>query len=190
LISRLFEQKGLDLIAHVTEELLQTEDVQIAVVGTGDWRYEEMFYYFADKYSGKLAARITFDDRLAHCMYAGGDALLMPSKFEPCGISQMIAMKYGTVPIVRETGGLSDTVVPWNSETGEGNGFGFKNYNAHELLSSIKQAINIYKEDKDSWNKIRSNAFKSDFSWQASAAKYAELYGEICAKHGNTRPSA
>jgi starch synthase len=182
IVSRLIEQKGLDLVAHILEELLYAGDVQLAVLGTGDWRYEEMFYYFANRYPKRIAVRITFDDTLARKIYAGGDALLMPSKFEPCGITQLIAMKYGTLPIVRETGGLRDTVTPYNRFTGEGTGFSFANYNAHELLFTIREAADIYRNERAVWRRIQKNACEADFSWRASADRYAALYDVICKK--------
>jgi starch synthase len=187
MIGRLTEQKGLDLVAHVMEELLYADDVQVAVLGTGDWRYEEMFYYFANRYPEKMAARVTFDETLARKMYAGGDALLMPSKFEPCGIAQMIAMKYGTVPVVRETGGLRDTVLPYNKFTYEGTGFSFTNYNAHELLFTIREAVRVYREDPSAWRVICENACAADFSWRTSAEGYTALYEDICKKPGQSR---
>jgi starch synthase len=182
IISRLTEQKGLDLIAHILDELLSSGGVQVAALGTGDWRYEEMLYYFMDRYPDNMAARITYDDRLAHMMYAGGDIMLMPSKFEPCGIAQMIAMRYGTLPLVRETGGLRDTVTPCNVHTGEGNGFSFANYNAHELLSVLRSALGIYTADRALWRKLQDNAGAMDFSWKVSAEKYMELYDSFCKK--------
>ncbi|MDR1245958.1 MAG: glycogen synthase GlgA [Clostridiales Family XIII bacterium] len=187
IISRLTEQKGLDLVAHIMEELLYAGDVQVAVLGTGDWRYEEMFYYFANRYPGRIAVRVTFDETLAHKMYAGGDALLMPSKFEPCGITQLIAMKYGTLPIVRETGGLRDTVIPYNKFTGEGTGFSFANYNAHELLFTVREAAKLYRDDRVAWRAICKNACSADFGWQVSADKYTALYDSICKKQGHSR---
>jgi starch synthase len=185
IVSRLTEQKGLDLVAHIMDELLYAGDVQVAVLGTGDWRYEEMFYYFAGRYPGRIAVRVTFDEALAHRMYAGGDALLMPSKFEPCGITQLIAMRYGTLPIVRETGGLSDTVIPYNKHTGGGTGFSFANYNAHELLFTIREAAELYRSDPDAWRAICKNARAADFGWQVSAGRYTALYDEICKKSGH-----
>jgi starch synthase len=182
IVSRLIEQKGLDLIAHILEELLYAGDVQLAVLGTGDWRYEEMFFYFANRYPDRMAARITFDDTLARKIYAGGDILLMPSKFEPCGITQMIAMKYGTLPIVRETGGLRDTVVPYNRFTGKGTGFSFANYNAHELLFTVREAADICRGEGGVWHGIQRNACAADFSWRASADRYAALYEGIWKK--------
>lgn len=177
-ISRLVDQKGLDLLAHVLEEMLSL-DLQMVVLGTGDRRYEEMFKYFAAKYPSKIAVQLTFDEVLAHKIYAGSDILLMPSLFEPCGLSQMIAMRYGTIPIVRETGGLKDSVNPYNEYTGEGNGFTFANYNAHELLFTIQRAVRFFYDDKVAWKGLAENARKSDFSWAKSAKKYEELYRSL-----------
>lgn len=177
-ISRLADQKGMDLLAHVLEEMLNM-DIQMAVLGTGEKRYEDMFTYFASKYPEKLAVRITFDDELAHRIYAGADLFLMPSRFEPCGLSQMIAMRYGTIPVVRETGGLKDTVIPYNQYTGEGNGFSFANYNAHELLFTVQRAVKLFREDKTAWKGLTENARKSDFSWDKSAQKYVEIYTSL-----------
>ncbi|MEW6662305.1 MAG: glycogen synthase GlgA [Bacillota bacterium] len=182
-ISRLVDQKGLDLLAPVLEEML-TMDLQVVVLGTGEKRYEEMFAYFASKYPQKLAARLTFDVELAHRIYAGADLFLMPSRFEPCGLSQMIAMRYGTIPVVRETGGLKDTVIPYNQYTGEGNGFSFANYNAHELLFTVQRAVKIYREEKAVWKGLVEKALKSDFSQDKSAQKYVEVYKTILPVEG------
>ncbi|HZJ56780.1 MAG TPA: glycogen synthase GlgA [Clostridia bacterium] len=178
LVTRLDSQKGLDLLNHIMDELMD-EELQMVVLGTGDRAYEDAFYYFASKYPAKLAVKILFDSSLAHKIYASADMLLMPSQFEPCGLAQMIAMRYNTVPIVRETGGLKDTVVPYNEETGEGNGFSFANYNAHELLFTIRRALKVYREDKAAWKGITESGRKMDFSWNASARSYMELYEEL-----------
>lgn len=178
MVSRLVDQKGVDLLAHVMEEILDL-DVQIVILGTGEDRYEEMLKYFASKYSEKLALKLDFSDKLAHEIYGGADMFLMPSRFEPCGISQMIAMRYGTVPIVRETGGLKDTVVPYSEITSQGNGFSFVNYNAHEFLFAVQRAVKIYYADKPGWDRIRQNALKSDFSWDRSANTYIEMYESL-----------
>ena len=178
MISRLVDQKGLDLVAHILEEMLSM-DLQMVVLGTGDKGYEEMFKHFASKYPYKIAVRTVFDEALSHKIYGGSDILLMPSRFEPCGLSQMIAMRYGTIPIVRETGGLKDSVYPYNDYTGEGNGFTFANYNAHELLFAVQRAVKLFFEDKAAWKGLAENARKRDFSWGKSAKKYAELYHEI-----------
>ena len=178
MVSRLVDQKGMDLLAHVMEEILAL-DVQMVILGTGEKRYEKMLRHFASKYPEKLALRLEFSDKLAHEIYAGADLLLMPSRFEPCGISQMIAMRYGTIPVVRETGGLKDTIIHYNEMTGSGNGFSFVNYNAHELLFAVQHALKIYHEDKLVWGNIRQNALKSDFGWDRSAKAYLEIYESL-----------
>lgn len=178
LVSRLNEMKGLDLIRYVLDELLQ-EDIQFVVLGTGEYTYEEMFKYFAWKYPDKLAARIYFGGAESHKIYASSDFYLMPSISEPCGISQLIAMRYGTLPIVREAGGLKDTVIPYNEYTGEGTGYSFSNINAHELLFAVKDAVTIYRENRDAHNNLMANAMRQDISWAVSADKYLKLYEEI-----------
>jgi len=178
MVSRLVDQKGLDLLAGVIEEILEL-DIQMVILGTGENKYEEMLRYFASKYPEKLAIRLEFSDKLAHQIYAGVDMLLMPSRFEPCGIAQMIAMRYGTVPIVRETGGLKDTIIPYKDINETGNGFSFMNYNAHELLFTLQRALSIYKNNKPVWNTIRLKALKSDFSWNRSANAYIEIYKSL-----------
>ncbi len=177
LVSRLASQKGLDLIAHIWEELLSL-DVQLVVLGTGEPRYEELFRYVADKYPDKVSANLFFDNRLAHHIYAGSDLFLMPSLYEPCGLGQLIALRYGSLPVVRETGGLRDTVQPYNEHTGEGNGFTFTNYNAHDLLHVLKEAVSLYQQ-RTTWSKLVKNAMKADFSWYKSAQKYQDLYREL-----------
>lgn len=177
-VSRLVPQKGLDLIAHILDELLQ-EPIQLVVLGRGEQRYEEMFRWFAGRYPDRVGVRIDFDEALARQIYAGADMLLMPSLFEPCGLAQLIAMRYGTVPIVRETGGLKDTVIPYNQYTGEGTGFSFANYNAHELLFTAQRAIRIYREEKETWHRLRNQAFRQDFSWHNSAGQYLQLYDRL-----------
>lgn len=178
MVSRLVDQKGLDLMVHVLEEIL-TLNVQLVILGTGDHRYEEMLQFFAGKYPERMAAIMEYSDALAHKIYAGADIFLMPSRFEPCGISQMIAMRYGAIPVVRETGGLKDTVFPYNENTGEGNGFCFANYNAHEFLFAVQRALRLFSEDKSAWNKITENALKSNFSWDQSAQTYIEVYESL-----------
>ena len=181
MISRLTEQKGLDLLVFIMEELLQ-QDVQVAVLGVGDERYEHDFRYFAATYPDKVAARLEFDSALSHRFYAAADLLLMPSQFEPCGLSQMIAMRYGTLPVVRETGGLRDSVIPYNQYTGEGTGFSFANYNAHELLFKLKDAILLYQEQPEAFDALRQNAMQCDFSWNRSAEQYRALYLKLLSK--------
>ncbi len=175
MIGRLTEQKGMDLVAHVLDEMLQAP-IQIAVLGTGDKVYEEMLVDRAGKYPGKFAARVTFDVALSQRMYSGADMFIMPSLFEPCGLAQMIAMSYGTLPIVRETGGLKDSVAPYNEFTGEGTGFSFANYNAHEMKDTILGAAELYRTDKKVWQKLMRNAMAVDFSWDRSAEVYTDLY--------------
>ncbi|MDQ7093720.1 glycogen synthase GlgA [Desulfosporosinus sp. PR] len=178
MVSRLVDQKGLDLLSFVMEEILML-DVQMVILGTGDQQYEEVLQGFADKYPAKFAFRREFNDELAHKIYAGIDMLLMPSRFEPCGISQMIAMRYGVIPIVRETGGLKDTVIPYNEYTGEGNGFSFANYNAHELLFTIQRAVRLYNSDKSAWTKLQNSALNRNFSWNSSADAYIKIYKSL-----------
>ncbi|MDD6043722.1 MAG: glycogen synthase GlgA [Eubacteriaceae bacterium] len=175
---RLTQQKGLDLVKHVFGEIMDLP-VQFAVLGTGDREYEDMFRSFAERYPGKVAACLTFNEPLSHRLYAGGDMLLMPSLFEPCGLSQMIAMRYGTLPIVRETGGLKDSVIPYNKYTGEGTGFSFANYNAHEMLFTIQKAVKLYYEDRTSFDRLIKQAMSCDFSWKAAAEKYIEMYKRL-----------
>jgi len=177
LVTRLVEQKGIDLIAHVLEELLR-EELQLVVLGAGDAAYEKLFRDAAYHHPKKLSANLKFDEGLARRIYAGSDLFLMPSKFEPCGIGQMIAMRYGTVPIVRETGGLADTVKPYNRYTGEGHGFTFAHYNAHDMLHTIRFALSTY-ADEAHWTAVTENAAKQDLSWTASAKRYEALYASL-----------
>lgn len=180
LVSRLTEQKGLDLLLHILQELLQSEpDLQLAVLGQGDDRYEHDFGWFGHYFSQQVAYRCEFSDDLAHNFYAAGDLLLMPSRFEPCGLAQLIAMRYGTLPVVRECGGLKDSVQPYNRFTGEGTGFGFANYNAHELLFTLQNALTVYREEPEVWQQLMVQAMSQDFSWQRSAREYAEVYKEL-----------
>lgn len=175
IVSRLTDQKGFDLIAYVMNELCQ-DDVQLVVLGTGEERYENMFRHFDWKYSDKVSANIYYSDALSHKIYASCDAFLMPSLFEPCGLSQLMALRYGTIPIVRETGGLKDTVVPYNEYESSGTGFSFTNYNAHEMLNTVRYAEQIYYDKRREWNKLVDRAMAADFSWNVSAAKYQEMY--------------
>ncbi|MDF2928763.1 MAG: hypothetical protein K0Q75_1001 [Anaerospora sp.] len=177
IISRLVAAKGLDLVAHVIEEMLAS-DIQLIVLGTGEERYEGMFRLAAHRYPDKVSANIFFGEDLAHKIYAGADVFLMPSCFEPCGIGQLIALRYGTLPVVRETGGLKDTVQPYNEYTGEGNGFTFANYNAHDMLHTLQRALAIYPQT-DIWERIVRNAMRSDYSWCQSAQQYHELYQQL-----------
>ena len=177
LVSRLVSQKGLDLIRAVIDDILRL-NVQFVVIGTGDKAYEDMFRYYTYKYKNKMFGFIGFDNKLAKEVYAGADMFLMPSQFEPCGIGQLIALRYGTLPIVRETGGLKDTVAPYNEYDGTGNGFSFTNYNAHDMLHVIENAVELYK-DKEVWRKLQLNAMNSEISWKESALKYKELYNKL-----------
>ncbi|MVP02304.1 glycogen synthase GlgA [Paenibacillus lutrae] len=178
LVTRLVEQKGIDLIRHVLPELLSLE-AQWVIVGTGDSEYEQLFRDAAARYPDKLAAYIAFDDGLARQVYAGSDLFLMPSLFEPCGIGQLIAMRYRTVPIVRETGGLKDTVQPYNEFTGEGTGFSFSAYNAHDMLHTVRRAVDFFLHDQQAWKKLLANMRKNDYSWKRSAQQYKSLYQEL-----------
>ena len=175
IVSRLTDQKGFDLIAYVMDELCQ-DDVQLVILGTGEERYENMFRHFDWKYSGKVSANIYYSDALSHKIYASCDAFLMPSLFEPCGLSQLMALRYGTLPIVRETGGLKDTVESYNEYESTGTGFSFTNYNAHEMLNTVRYAEHIYYDKRREWNKMIDRAMAADFSWHVSAAKYQEMY--------------
>ncbi len=176
LVSRLVSHKGLDLIKGILDELLYTTDVQIAVVGSGDWQYENFFKEMADKYPDKLAVRIGFVPSLARKIYAGADLFLMPSKSEPCGLSQMVALRYGTVPIVRETGGLRDSIS--DSGDGQGNGFTFKTYNAHDMLGAIRRGLDAY-ANKEYWDELVIRAMECDCSWGKSANEYIKMYKEL-----------
>ena len=179
MVTRLSSQKGLELVEYVLEELLREEDVQLAVLGVGEDRYVELFNWAQWKYPGRVAARIEMNHGLAHRIYAGSDAFLMPSKFEPCGLSQLIAMRYGTLPIARETGGLRDTVFSYNETTGTGNGFTFSNYNAHDMLYTIRRAISVWRGDAKAWKALQKRAMAGDYSWVKSAGVYAQLYEKI-----------
>ncbi|MFI3213383.1 MAG: glycogen synthase GlgA [Eubacteriales bacterium] len=175
IVSRLTDQKGFDLINYVMEELCQ-EDIQLVILGTGEEQYENMFRHFDWKYGDKVSANIFYSEALSHRIYAACDAFLMPSLFEPCGLSQLMSLRYGTIPIVRETGGLKDTVESYNEFESTGTGFSFVNYNAHEMLDTVRYAKNIYYGKKREWNKIVDRAMAADFSWEASAKKYQEMY--------------
>ncbi len=186
IVSRLVSAKGLDLVERMFQDVVKqaaitgrdTYDIQLVVLGTGEARYENFFKYMAWQYPGKVSANIMFDEDLAHQIYAGADMFLMPSLYEPCGIGQLIAMRYGCLPIVREIGGLRDTVRSYNQEVCEGNGFTFVNYNAHEMADTINWALRTF-QDKECWNKIVKNAMQSDYSWQKSAREYKKIYQEL-----------
>lgn len=175
MVTRLTRQKGMDLVMYALDRIL-AGGVQVAVLGTGDRDYEDGLRYFQGKYPGTMAARIEFDPALSQRMYAAADMFLMPSKFEPCGLSQIIAMRYGTLPIVRETGGLKDTVIPYNEFTGEGTGFSFSNFNGDEMGDAVFRAARLFWDNRDAWNQLVTQAMSQDFSWTRSADKYLDLY--------------
>lgn len=178
IVSRLTDQKGLDLVDYVIEELC-AEDTQLVVLGTGETKYENLFRHFDWKYHDRVSANIYYSNERSHQIYAACDAFLMPSLFEPCGLSQLMSLRYGTVPIVRETGGLKDTVEPYNEFESTGTGFSFRNYNAHEMLNTIRYAKYVYYERKREWNKLVDRGMEKDFSWNHSAGKYEELYDRL-----------
>ena len=178
MIARLTPQKGLDLVERVLDDILRM-DVQMVFLGKGDKRFTDMLNWGNWRYPRRLHARIALDEGLAHRIYAGSDLFLMPSRFEPCGLSQMIALRYGSVPVVRETGGLKDTVVPYNQYTDEGNGFSFANYNAHEMLFTLERAVKYFYEDKPMWDRLMARGMKQDFSWTRSAEDYLALYEKL-----------
>ncbi len=177
MVTRLVNHKGLDLVERVLDEI--ADGVQLAVVGTGDHHYEELFRNAANRRRGRIAAYIAFDPSLASRMYAGADMFIMPSLSEPCGLSQLIAMRYGTIPVVRETGGLRDTVPAYNPETGEGVGFTFVDYNAHELLYAVRRCTDMYYNDKENFVKLAKRNMKADVSWSASVRKYEDIYNKL-----------
>ena len=178
MVTRLTEQKGMELIANVFEAIL-SKGVQMVVLGSGDWKYESLLKDMQKRFPDKLRAVLGFSGDLASKIYAGADIFLMPSKFEPCGLSQMISMRYGTIPVVRETGGLKDTVVPYNGATGEGTGFTFYSYNAHDMLYAIERAVGLYYDYKDDWKKLVQNAMSQDFSWNNICKQYIALYENL-----------
>ena len=179
LVSRLTDQKGLDLINCVMDQICGDENAQFVILGTGEERYENMFRHYAWKYGGRVSANIYYSEAMSHKIYAACDAFLMPSLFEPCGLSQLMSLRYGTVPIVRETGGLKDTVEPYNEFEGKGTGFSFANYNAHEMLGTINYAKKVFFENKREWNKIVDRGMTKDFSWSTSAREYENLYRQM-----------
>ncbi|TMW71777.1 glycogen synthase GlgA [Alteribacter natronophilus] len=174
IVSRLVEQKGFHLVQRILDEFLE-EDVQVAVLGTGEGEFEGFFYHAQERHPDRFSVKLMFDEKLARQMYAAADFFIMPSQFEPCGLTQLIALQYKAVPIVRETGGLRDTVTPFNEITGEGNGFRFENYNAHELLDALRYSLSVYRNPIQ-WIQLLKNVNKSQYSWKDSAASYADLY--------------
>jgi starch synthase len=179
MVTRLTSQKGVDLLNCVLDDICFDQNIQIVILGTGDKQYEDSLRYFDWKYHGRVSAQIRFDNTLAHKIYAGSDVTLMPSLFEPCGLNQLIAMRYGTLPVVRETGGLKDTVEPYNEYEGTGTGFSFKNYNAHEMLGVIRYAHEVYYNHRKEWNAICRRAMSKDYSWTKSAKEYIDLYESL-----------
>ena len=189
MVGRLSNQKGLDLVDYVIADIMR-EDVQLVVLGMGDSRYVNLFSWAEQNYPGRVAARFAMDHDLAHRIYSGSDIFLMPSQFEPCGLSQMISLRYGTVPIVRETGGLRDTVLSYSEYTGVGNGFTFFNYNAHDMLHTIQRALHFYRDKKDVWQMLMLRGMSGDYSWTHSAEMYMSLYQSILPGHeANHQPS-
>ena len=178
-ISRLNESKGFELLLNIMDELLSKESMQLVILGTGDQYLVDRLNVLARRYQNKLAVKITFDETLAHQIYAAADIFAMPSRYEPCGLSQMIAMRYGALPVVRETGGLKDTVRPYNQYTQEGTGFSFANYTDWDLLAAMKRALDVYAHDHLTWDILVNNAMNTDYSWSNSAKKYLNLYQEI-----------
>jgi len=178
MVTRLVDSKGLDLITRILDELLYYDDIQFVLLGTGDEIYERWFREAAWRYPTKLSAQILFNDALSRKIYAASDLFLMPSKFEPCGISQLLALRYGSIPVVRETGGLNDTVQAYNEITGEGNGFTFTDYNAHDMMFTLRRAVSFYHKP-DHWKRVTKNAFSGDYSWNVSAQQYIDIYNLI-----------
>ena len=179
MVSRMTDQKGFDLVAYVMEEMLSTMNVQFMILGTGEQRYEEMFRYFQGKYPEKICAHIGYSEELANKIYASCDAFLMPSLFEPCGLSQMMSMRYATIPIVRETGGLKDTVDPYNEYENTGTGFSFTQYNAHDMMHVIQYANDVFINHKEQWEGLMKRAMSTDYSWNSSARQYEKLYDKL-----------
>lgn len=178
MVTRLVDQKGIDLILHVFHEMMG-QGIQFILLGTGEEKYESAFRNLAEQYTNQVSTNTYFDEGMARRIYAGSDIFLMPSQFEPCGIGQLLAMRYGALPLVRETGGLRDTVIPFNQFTGEGNGFSFTHYNAHDMLHTIEQAVGMYKFQPKRWRQLVENAMKEDFSWNSSSSHYIDLYENL-----------
>ena len=184
MVSRLTDQKGLDLLAYVMDELLGHARLQFVVLGTGQEQYVDMLRSFADKYPDKLSVNICYSEQMAHRIYASADALIMPSLFEPCGLSQLMGYCYGTLPIVRETGGLKDTVQPYNEYDHTGTGFSFANYNAHEMLRIIYYAMHVYYDERAQWDEMARRDMRLDYSWKKSARAYEQLYERLLGTDG------
>ncbi|RPJ08057.1 MAG: glycosyltransferase, partial [Deltaproteobacteria bacterium] len=186
-ISRLADQKGFDLLAEIIEELFSL-DIGFVLLGTGEQKYHDLFAQIGRKYPDRAGIRIAYDDRLAHKIEAGADLFLMPSRYEPCGLNQIYSLKYGTIPVVRATGGLDDTIVSYDPETGAGNGFKFARYDGNEFLEQIKTAVRTYHQSEH-WKRLLRNAMTADFSWQRSAQSYLELYRKALDKRRRVDPS-
>ncbi len=182
MVSRLTEQKGMALLEYMLDELLSDGRMQLVILGNGELRYEETLYYFSDKYPERMKVIMGHNDKMAHQIYASSDVFLMPSQYEPCGLSQLICYRYGTLPIVREIGGLKDTVTAYNGYENVGTGFGFKNFNAHEMRDAILTALNVFRNSPEVWVKLMNNGMKQDFTWRHSARKYEKLYDELCGR--------
>ena len=180
-ISRLVKHKGFDMVTASIHEIMKM-NVQMVVLGTGDWNYEEAFRHAAAQYPGRFAAHMMYSASLSTAIYGGADLFLMPSEAEPCGLSQMIAMRYGTVPVVRETGGLRDTVLPYNKFTGQGRGFTFANISAHDMMWVLHEAVDLYHNNPKAWRCLMRSGMTADFSWSKSAGEYLEIYGWITGK--------
>ena len=178
IVSRLTDQKGLDIIDRAMNDIM-TDDTQLVVLGTGDRRYEDMFRYYQGIHPAKLSANIYFSDELSHQIYGGCDSILVPSRFEPCGLTQLMALRYGALPIVRETGGLKDTVIPYNEFEGTGTGFSFMNYDSRDLLNTINYSKRVFFDDKEAWAAMQKRAMQQDYSWDTSAKIYEQLYEEL-----------
>ena len=181
MVTRLAGHKGIDLLCYISQRLVQ-ENIQLVIVGTGEKQYEYALGVLAKENPGKVAVRLAFDPALASRVYAGADLYLMPSKSEPCGLSQLIAMRYGTVPVVAATGGLKDTVPPYDPETGEGRGFTFQSYNGEDFLDAIQRAVKMYYEDRESFKALAKKDMETDFSWRVPAGEYLRLYRELLAE--------
>lgn len=179
-VSRMTEQKGFDLISYILDDMVTKLDVQLVILGSGESKYENVFHHFHSQYPDKVSAYIGYSEARAHKIYASADAFLMPSLFEPCGLSQMMSMRYGTIPIVRETGGLKDTVEAYNEYENSGTGFSFCNFNADEMFHIIEYAYHVFSDDKRAWENLMQRAMKQDFSWNNSARQYEKLYDSLC----------
>lgn len=180
IVSRLTEQKGFDLVSYIMDDLVSQLDVQIVILGTGESKFENVFHHFHSQYPDKVSAYIGYSEEKAHKIYASADAFLMPSLFEPCGLSQMISMRYGTIPIVRETGGLKDTVQAYNEYENTGTGFSFCNFNADDMKYVVEYAYHVFRDERKAWEDMMQRAMAQDFSWNKSAGEYEKLYDSLC----------